>query len=300
MNASPSLGALRAFECVARHGNFTRAGVELRTSQSAVSRQIAALESHFGLPLCRRERTGVSLTADGQALFRELSEAFRLISAATQKLTQRHRERPVRIRTYTTFMAKWLIHRLPRFQEQYPDLEVLLSSGLMPGDFEDAEIDLSIQFGDGQWAGMSAELLFHDEIDVVCCPALLQRQPLRALDDLKNHRLLHARYRRSDWDDWLVAAGRADLRQTTGDMVFSSSLLNYQAAIDGLGVSIGQIHLLRHDLATGQLIRPFNKPLRRELAYYLVKPRGSMSRAAVDTFETWLRLQILNMKDERP
>lgn len=296
MSLIPPLNSLRVFECVALHGNFTKAGDELHISQSAISRQISNLESFYQVKLFNRERVGVKLTPQGKALFEEVTKALNLIRASSEKILHPTAGQSIKIRTYTTFIAKWLIQRIPKFQEQHPHIEILLSGGLQPEDFEE-ETDYSIQFGSPQetWSGNTNWFLFHDEIDAVCSPQLLEQIPLNSISDLSQHKLLHSKYRKDDWQDWIKQFNRTDLIGQCKEMVFSSSLLNYQAAIDGLGIAIGQIHLLQNELSKGLLVTPFNKAVKRELGYYLVK-HSKRTDDNFKLFKEWLFNEIKQMQ----
>jgi LysR family glycine cleavage system transcriptional activator len=296
MSHTPPLNSLRVFECVAQHGNFTKAGDELHISQSAISRQISNLESFYQVKLFNRERVGVKLTPQGKALFEEVTKALDLIRASSEKILHPTAGQSIKIRTYTTFIAKWLIQRIPQFQEQHPHIEILLSGGLQPEDFEE-ETDYSIQFGSSHetWSGNTNWFLFHDEIDAVCSPQLLEQIPLNSISDLSQHKLLHSKYRKDDWQDWIKQFNRTDLIGQCKEMVFSSSLLNYQAAIDGLGVAIGQIHLLHNEIKKGLLVTPFNKAVKRELGYYLVK-HSKRTDDNFKLFKEWLFNEIKQMQ----
>lgn len=296
MSQIPPLNSLRVFECVAQHGNFTKAGDELHITQSAISRQISNLESFYQVKLFNRERVGVKLTPQGKALFEEVTKALDLIRASSEKILRPTAGQSIKIRTYTTFIAKWLIQRIPQFQEQHPHIEILLSGGLQPEDFEE-ETDYSIQFGSANetWSGNTNWFLFNDEIDAVCSPQLLEQIPLDSISDLSQHKLLHSKYRKDDWSDWIKQFNRTDLVGQCKEMVFSSSLLNYQAAVDGLGVAIGQIHLLQSELNKGLLVRPFNKAVKREFGYYLVK-HSKRTDANFKLFKEWLFNEIKQMQ----
>lgn len=288
----PPLNPLRVFEAVARLGSFTRAADELHVSQSAVSRQVSLLEEYLDVKLFNREQRGISLTDAGRAYQQEIGPAFARIALATQNLLVHSRGGPIHVRAYATFAAKWLMRRLPEFHAANPEIEVHLSTDVAPVDFSRENVDLAVQFGDGRWDGAHCERLFGDEITPVCSPALLKRAPLATLDDLRGHRLLHSHYRRSDWPDWLAAAGRPDLAAHPECMEFASSILTYQAATDGLGVAIGQVPLLDQELEKGILVRPFEQVVRRPFAYYLLTPRREPVPKKVRMFRDWLLDEI--------
>jgi len=285
----PPLNPLHVFEVVARVGNLTRAADELHISQSAVSRQIAVLEGYLDVRLFRRERRGVSLTPQGEAYLRDVGPAFALIAAGTERLAAEAAGGPLRARSYATFVAKWLLRRLPSFQARHPEIEVQLTTAVPEVDFDKDAVDIAIQFGDGQWTKAESELLFFDEIEPVCSPAILSgRTGFEQIEDLRRHRLLHAHYRKADWHDWLVAVGHPDLLDSPLQMTFPSSMFAYQAAIDGMGIAIGQTRLLEQEFAAGQLVRPFGRPIQREAAYYMLTAAGQTPMPKVRAFRRWL------------
>ena len=284
----PPLNPLRVFEVVARLNNLTAAAQELHVSQSAVSRQIATLESYLGVELFRRERHGVALTRVGATYAQRVIPAFEEIASATEKLLRNTSHGVLRVRTYTTFTAKWLIPRLPDFRLRHPDVEVVVSNAVPDVDFDRDPVDVAIQFGDGRWPRVQLDLLFPDEIEPVCSPEYLAQS--KNPDALLASRLLVSHYRRTDWDDWLQATGRTGAAAVANAerMSFSTSVLTWQAALDGLGTAIGQTAMLQHEFQKGTLVRPFEEPVRRPMAHYLVRPAAQRYSRRVDAFRDWL------------
>jgi LysR family transcriptional regulator, glycine cleavage system transcriptional activator len=290
----PPLNPLRVFETVARTENLTAAAHELHVTQSAVSRQIAVLENYLGVELLKRERHGVSLTPAGRSYAEEIAPAFGAIASATEALLRETRQGALRLRTYTTFAAKWLIPRLPDFHARHPDVEVRLSTAVPDVDFHREPVDMAIQFGDGQWPSVRADLLFGDVFEPVCSPAFLaEHAPDRAHpESLLRQTLLEAHYRRKDWEEWLAANGLQDMCAASPRMTFNSSVLALQAAVSGLGVAIGQRRLLDAEFAAGQLVRPFArtkwKPFTRDRAYWLLRPQHQRETRKTRAFREWL------------
>lgn len=286
----PPLNPLRVFEVVARTQNLTVAAQELHVTQSAVSRQIGTLESYLGVELFKRERHGVVLTRVGRTFAEQVIPAFEAIATATERLVKDTSQGALRVRTYTTFAAKWLIPRLPDFKQLYPNIDVRISNAVPEVDFDRDPVDVAIQFGDGQWPRMQADLLFVDVIEPVCSPQFLaehasdSQHPEKAL----GQRLLVSHYRRTDWDDWLAATGLRACAADAERMSFSSSVLTWQAAQAGLGLAMGQTALLGPELESGRLVRPFGRPLRRDKGHYLVRPAVQRGSKKVGAFREWL------------
>jgi LysR family glycine cleavage system transcriptional activator len=291
----PPLNPLRVFEVAARLESFTAAADELGVTQSAVSRQIATLEGALGAKLFSRQRHGVLLTKEGRAYRDGISPAFAMISAASAALTHPRAEQ-LRLRIYTTFAAKWLIKRLPKFQKAHPEINVQLSASAAKINFARDNIDLAIQFGRGEWRNLEKKLLISDVIQPVCSPRLLRAHPeLRTIDGLRSQQLLHSHYRMQDWDDWLKSAGRPDL--LSEGTIFPSSMLAYEAAAEGLGVAIGQLFLLKDDIAAGTLVPLFGRPLARDFGYYALWQKSAARGRSINAFLKWLT-QNLNAEAE--
>lgn len=286
----PPLNPLRVFEVVARTLNLTAAAAELNVTQSAVSRQIATLETYLGVELFRRERHGVTLTRAGRTYALQVLPAFEQIAAATEALVKGTGDRTLRVRTYTTFAAKWLIPRLSEFHRLHPGIEVKITNAVPDVDFDRDKADVAVQFGDGQWAQTQSLFLFGDEIEPVCSPAYLKQHAPNARfpESLLRHPLLVSHYRRTDWADWLVATGLTSAATEAVETTFGTSVLTWQAAIDGLGMAIGQNRLLTAEFEKGLLVRPFAKPVQRAQGYYLVWPKRARESHKVSVFRDWL------------
>lgn len=284
----PPLNPLYVFVCAAKHCSFTRAAEELRVSQSAVSRQVAVIEHFLGRRLFLRERPGLKLTPDGTRYLAQVAPAFQAILDATEELTETAEREPLQLQVYQTFMAKWLMRRLPEFQAQHPEMQIRVISSVIPVDFTRHRVDAAIQLGDGKWPGTEVTLLFGDSFEPVCNPKLLERgPPVTQPLDLLRYPLLHSRYRRRDWADWFASFGLS-MPNETQPVVFPSSLLTYQAAVDGLGIAMGQPKMLTTELQNGSLVCPYPHAVQRNLGYYFVMPEAMGNRRRLRVFRDWL------------
>lgn len=287
----PPLNPLHVFDRAARHGSFTRAAEELGVTQPAVSRQVALLEDYLGVRLFLREPRGLTLTPEGRRYAEEIAPAFRTIAAATERLVTTRAAEPLKLQVYATFMAKWLMRRMPQLQARHPALKLRTRAVVQPVDFARDGVDAAIQFGRGDWPGLDVVFLFADEIQPVCAPALLAGgPPVRTPADLLRYPLLHAHYRRRDWPDWLAAMGLDEVAEPEA-AIFSSSLLTYQAAIDGLGIAMGQPRLLQQEIASGTLV-PLARSLHRDLGYYFVSPPDHHDWRRIGLVRDWLLDQV--------
>ncbi|TKR53423.1 LysR family transcriptional regulator [Allopusillimonas ginsengisoli] len=290
----PPMNPLRAFYVVARTKSLTKAAKELHVGQSAISKQLDVLEKYLGVKLFRREQRGISLTDIGQELGERIIPAFDQIADATNNIIERGSDNKIRVHTYTTFAAKWLIPRLENFHKQYPELSVLIINSVKDIDFENDRVDFSIQLGTGNQPEAEVDLMFDDIIEPVCSQAFLQKNApeTRYPQAILRTRLLVSHYRpKGDWITWAKANDYLAEIADTPHMSFSSSLLTWQAATDGLGVAIGQMALLTEDIREKNLIAPFDQPIKTGLSFYLLRPKVRREARKIVLFRHWMLAQ---------
>lgn len=283
----PSLNALKAFEAAARHGSFTRAAEELCVTQGAVSHQVKALESELGLMLFRRERQRLAITEAGRTYLETVRDAFDRLAAGTERLLQRQGAGSLTVSTSPNFAAKWLVHRLARFAEAHPGIELRIGATVQHVDFARDDVDLAIRHGDGNWPGLHVIRLCVERLFPVCSPALLRgRAGLRRPADLARHTLLHLNDRQ-DWAKWFEAAGIDGIDLTRGPVVNQANLA-IDAAIDGQGVALARTALVAWDLLAGRLACPFGPALAVPYAYWIVCPKATAAQPKIAAFRDWL------------
>jgi LysR family glycine cleavage system transcriptional activator len=281
------LTALRVFEAAARHLSFTRAAQELNVTQAAVSHQVKALEDWLGLKLFHRLNRSLLLTDAGQAYLPTVREGFERLIEGTDRLHRRDRGGTLTVTAVASFVAKWLVPRLGRFQARYPEIDVRISTEVRMVDFTREEFDMGIRYGGGSWPGLRIDHLMAEDVFPVCSPDLLVGpHPLTEPADLRHHTLLHDEMR-EDWRMWLLAAGVQGVDPTRGPG-FSQSSTVIQAAIQGLGVALGRSVLVADDLAAGRLVRPFEFSLPTRYGYYVVCAPTAADRPKVAAFRDWL------------
>jgi len=289
----PPLNPLRVFEAAARHLSFTRAAQELRVTQGAVSRAVAALEQHFGFPLF--ERTGSGLVpCEGTAAFaRQVGAALdRMAEASAALSAQRSGGRVLVLQAYSGFASRWLLPRLPEFHARHPQVDLRLVSAHDRAGPGAGQSDARIRYGKAPWRGEVAELLFRDELCPVCSPAVLDPDgapyPVATLRDLP---LIALRWFPRDWPEWLACAGAPEIAGKA-TLIFEELSVAYQAAEAGHGIALGQRQHLLRDLEAGTLFEPFPAVLRRESGYYLTYRHELAADPAFDIFRNWILKQV--------
>src|SRR5258705_2168994 len=203
----PPLNALKAFEAAARHESFTRAAEELCVTQGAVSHQVKALEAELGIKLFNRERQRLVITGAGRDYLTVVRDALDRIAVGTERLMQRQSSGVLTVSSSPDFAAKWLVHRLGRFSESHPEIDLRISATLHHVDFAREDVDLAVRHGDGNWAGLDVVRLCTEQLFAVCSPKLLAgRKRITKPADVRKFPLLHLDDSNA-WAQWLEAAG---------------------------------------------------------------------------------------------
>ena len=203
----PPLNSLRSFEAAGRHLSFTRAAQELAVTQAAVSQQVKALEQQLGVHLFRRLPRQLLLTMAGEALLPVISESLDLISSAVSAIRENPDKERLSVRLAPSFAAKWLSPRLGTFQDENPNVGLVLNHSNAAVDFRHSDIDLAITYGIGDWPDVVAERVLSIDFFPVCSPDYISSErPLDDADELRHCTLLHdATY--ENWANWLRLAG---------------------------------------------------------------------------------------------
>lgn len=276
------LNALRAFEASARHLSFTRAGLELRVTQAAISHQVKALEDILGVKLFRRLPRGLALTEEAEALLPVLTDAFRRIGATLERFGGGRLREVLTVGAVGTFVTGWLLRRLPDFRATHPFVDLRLLTNNNRVDLAGEGLDLAIRFGDGAWHGTQAAELFATPLTPLCAPEIAERLVQPA--DLLREVLLRS-YRMDEWPRWFATVEMA--APNIRGFVFDSSLTMAEAAVQGAGVALLPARMFGRDLREGRLVRPFGAEVALG-AYWLTRLKSREETPAMAAFRDWL------------
>ncbi|MDX1712064.1 MAG: LysR family transcriptional regulator [Rhodovibrionaceae bacterium] len=184
---------LRIFHAVAEAGSFTHAGDSLNLSQSAVSRQISALEETLRVPLFHRHARGLILTEQGELLYRTAHEVFGKLAMVEAQLTE-SKERPkgqLKITTTVAFGSTWLAPRMRQFIELYPEVEPRLLLDDRELDLSMREADVAVRLSPPRQADLVQRHLLTVHIHIYAAPSYLKKVGMpKSAKDLDNHRLI--------------------------------------------------------------------------------------------------------------
>jgi DNA-binding transcriptional LysR family regulator len=184
---------LRVFHAVAEAGSFTHAGDALNLSQSAVSRQISALEEALQVHLFHRHARGLKLTEQGELLHRTAREVFAKLSVTEALLSEskEHPKGPLKVTTTFAFGANWLAPRLREFCELYPDIHITLLIDDSELDLAMREADVAIRMLPPKQADLVQRLLFKVQFHLYASPAYIEKYGApKSVEELKKHTLI--------------------------------------------------------------------------------------------------------------
>lgn len=275
------LNALRTFEVSARQGSFTRAAIELRVTQAAVSHQIARLEDMLRVTLFHRTPAGLVMTDAGQALFPVMERSLDDIARGLDRVTGGAPTEVLNIGVVTTFAVGWLIPRLKIFTRAHPEITLRLSTHNNRVEIAREGLDVAIRFGDGQWPGVEAHHIMDAPMTPLCSPRL----DIQTLANIRRHTLLRS-YRADEWPAWFALVGEV-CPPLTGP-VLDSSIGLADVAAEGFGIALLPVAMFERQLLSGRLVRPVAKTLTLG-SYWMTVPKDRRITTASKTLLDWMR-----------
>ncbi len=287
-----SLDLVRGFVAVGRRMSITHAAEDLCLTQSAVSRQIAALEAHLGVRLFTRGYRAISFTPQGERLFRSADAAVQQLQDAMGELSAGGATAPVVLSASIGVTGLWLLPRLSRFQAAHPGIDLRISSSDRVVDLRHDDIDLAIRYAHDTAPSVDAVRLFGETVVAVAHPsfgadALRSRQALARLTllDMDPPRG-HLRPAWLQWSTWLTRRGWAAAKPR-GVLRFNQYDQIIHAALAGQGVALGRLPLLQPLIDDGRLLVVDEAHAETEYAYWLLQADAA-PRAAVRRVAEWI------------
>jgi DNA-binding transcriptional LysR family regulator len=289
---------LRVFHAVAEAGSFTHAGDTLNLSQSAVSRQISALEESLQVPLFHRHARGLILTEQGEQLNRTVREVFAKL-AMTEALLTESKEKPAgRLKVTTTvgFGASWLAPRLQGFLEAYPDVSVTLLLDDTDLDLAMREADVAIRMHPPKQPDLVQRHLLTMEWVVCASPDYLKEHgvPQRA-EDLDAHQLiLFGDYHPPVEDiNWLADVGRRPGNPRRALLEVNSTQAMLLAIRSGLGIGALPDFMVNEDEGLVRLLTDLKSP---KVDVYFVYPEELRNSKRVAVFRDFLLARLAELQ----
>lgn len=285
----PPLRAVRAFEAIARLGSVTQAAEELAISPSAVSHQLRVLEDFLQMPLTDRQGRRLILNQQGRDYYRSIRTAFNVMRQATEHLVEQSQHRQVTISLIPLFGMGWFIPRLPTFMHANAQTEINVVYANHRNYLSDAA-DMSIRFGNGQWAGYHSEALISGKMVPVASRSFLRLHGhVDTPEQLLQMPLLHDEERMT-WTQWFAQQNVRRPPKRSGPL-FEDGLLTLAAVQAGLGCALMREPLIAPYLQSGELVKLFDLPIDDGRSYYLCVRQDSEMSEEGRALYNWLRAQ---------
>jgi LysR family transcriptional regulator, glycine cleavage system transcriptional activator len=286
----PSLDLVRGFVAVGRRMSITLAAEDLCLTQSAVSRQVRALEARLGSKLLVRGHRSISLTSEGERFFRVADATMRELQEVVGAVRVGSVTRPVTIASSIGVTGLWLLPRLGEFLRRHPNIDVRISATNELSDLRSEELDLAIRYCPPEAAPPGARRLFGETVAPVAHPTL-GLAAIQTPQVLDAHVLLEfdGEYRPwFRWNEWLIKQGWEEVKPKAV-LRFNQYDQTIHAAIAGQGIALGRMELLAPALADGRLTKvslPHPGPITSH-AYWLIRT-SSAARSDVEAVVHWI------------
>jgi DNA-binding transcriptional LysR family regulator len=282
---------LKVFHAAAEAGSFTHAGDQLGLSQSAVSRQVSALEHELNVPLFHRHARGLILTEQGELLYRTAHDVFMKLEAARTKLTD-SREKPngqLRVNTTVGIGVHWLTPRLNEFLDLYPDINISLIVTDEELDLAMREADVAIRLRLPVQPDLIQRKLFSVRFHAYASPEYLKRFGTpRTPDELDRHRVMVVGGNTPTYlqnAHWLIEVGRNGKGSRVPGLMINNVLGLLRACQRGVGIAMLPDYLVEEN---GGLVQLFAQADPMAADAYFVYPEELKSVARVQVFRDFL------------
>lgn len=288
---------LRIFHTVAEIRNLTHAGSALNLSQSAVSRQISALEKDLNLPLFTRHARGLVLTAEGEILFKTTRSIFSQISSSVSQLAESHHNLSgtLKISASVALGSVWLAPRLPSFFKAYPHLSLQLVLTDDEVDFSMREADAAIQFSQQEIdTNLIYENLFDYRLKIYASPAYLNTYGIPATpEDLDNHRLIvFGTYGTAPVENvnWILRLGVKPGTVRQPSLVINSAYGILQSVKNGLGIASLADFIAKDHPDLVEILPDLSFPT---IHTFLVYPKQLANSKRIEAFQKFIKAQTV-------
>lgn len=286
---APPLHLLRAFSTVMRFGGVSRAAEALHLTQSAVSKQVKELESWVGVPLFERSRKRLAVTPAGERYEKAVRALLAQLEAATLELiTSDDGGGALHLSSLPTFGAKWLIPRLPQFQQLHPQITVHFVPYVQGYDFERPELDCSILFGEGHWPGAHAHYLTGNDVALIAPRLRVADWPIASPQDVSRYTLMRHVTVPEAWLRWSEAHGVTELNSLAGPQ-FDQFQTMIRAVMAGMGLALVPRCLVQDEISAGMVREPLaGGGYQSDMGYWFCYPEARRQLPTLSCFREWL------------
>ncbi len=286
-NKLPALHLFSIFEAAARHENFKQAATELFITPSAVSHQIKALESFLGFELFQRKSRGVALNAAGKVYLHYVQQGLYKLEQGTKIVSNKFSSPSLKITTFPTMASNVIIPKLSDFQQDHPNIDIRIETGMNVTDLRYDDCDLAIRMGRGDWPGVVAKKLLNLTVHAVCSPSFAEKHQLTSPEQISQVPLIDLANMNNIWRTWAQAMMLAEM-QYQHKLTFSNYDASLQAAEQGLGLALAVMPIEYALIERKLLVLPFDKAAAFDQALYAVYREEDQNRHDIHCFLDWL------------
>jgi DNA-binding transcriptional LysR family regulator len=282
---------LRVFHAAAEAGSFTHAADTLRLSQSAISRQVSALEHDVGVPLFHRHARGLVLTEQGELLYRTAHDVLMKLESVKSRLTEA-KDRPsgvLRVTTTVGLGAGWLTDRIPEFLDLYPEIQLQLILANEELDLTMRQADCAIRLRQPQQPDLIQRRLFTVHFHLFASPGYVAKHGKpNSIADLKNHRIvtfgLPVPSHLSELN-WLETVGDFEGDDRVSTLQINDLLSIRRAVKRGAGIAMLPDYLIEKDSSLVQLLPETEVP---SFDTYFCYPDAMKNQAKLHAFRDFV------------
>jgi DNA-binding transcriptional LysR family regulator len=257
-----------------------------------VSHQISNLESIIGQPLFYRAGRGLVLTATGERYLSDVTGSLADLSRATERASSRADVEILRVHSSPSFGLMWLLPRIESFQEANGDIQLNLACSYEDVSFTSGYYDIDLRHGYANWRDLEVKTLRHEFIAPLASPKYLQAHPVKAPEDLLNHRLIYSETPLVQWKQWFGRTGVSAAHKSF-DFSFDRSYMSLETAALGVGIALESLMLASVRIKEGALVPVFDDSHAVEVgAHHLVYPPQNAELPRVARFIAWIEREI--------
>ncbi|TQF70378.1 LysR substrate-binding domain-containing protein [Pseudoalteromonas luteoviolacea] len=296
-----NINLLVTFECAARYNSYSLAAQELCISQAAVSQQMRQLESLLNTRLFVRKGKQMLLSQQGQVLYQHAQHGLSILNQGLNQLQREEIDGELTITSTQAFIALWLMPRLQSFTEQYPNIQINVSSSAEFVDLKQNHLDLAIRFGanveQNTPSNLACEMFGESHVYPICSSQLAAELSSQDPHTLLSQRLVTLENPGPyDWQSWFENVGVCGIEEYNLWTKVNSTDIALSAVCSGHGITLAVPYLCQRQLDNGELSILYNMPHPNTVKRYFVYDPNSPRLARLRVFTDWLATEMSSVQ----
>ncbi|OZS43873.1 LysR substrate-binding domain-containing protein [Photobacterium sanguinicancri] len=282
---------MHTFNVAVKTMSFKAAANELHLTQSAVSHRIKVLEQELGFNLFVRGTRQLFLTPEGERLHNTLARSLSSIFNEIDNIQSSDLSGDLRILTAHGFAREWLVPRLGKFKQDFPNLNLLVNIHEEIAELDKEEFDIAFYYGDYHQPNVYYLPLFEEMYLPICSPQYAKEHRLleRGHQGLESVNFLHSSLSTA-WPRWLESVG-SNIDCYRQSYQFTQQGLAVEAAKQSAGVAIGRLRFMTKAIESGELLAPFSA-METKQSYALLCMESMRDRPKIAAFIHWVKAEL--------